>query len=241
MEETSQTTISTTDETRVIDVLVKAVEELKQQVFELKTQKVIDELQLPMDVLKESGLMPEKPIRVMRGKGWRPLLESEILEAQQHCSNAMDCSRYLGVDYRTYKKYAKRYGVFKINPWGKGSKKNRWAPDKGKYPLNQLLDGKFPDYPVYRLKDLLVRSGTKKAECEQCGYCERRITDNKMPLLLNFEDGNSKNHKLENIRLLCYNCTFVSGKGYIRRGATKNHFNDPDKIQGAAKKIESRF
>ena len=63
-------------------------------------------------------------------------------------------------------------------------------PNKGRYPLSKILSGKCPNFPIHRLKDKLIRSGTKKTECEQCGYSERRITDGKIPLLLNFEDGN---------------------------------------------------
>ena len=81
-------------------------------------------------------------------------------------------------------------------------------PNKGKYPIQDVLDGKYPNFPVHRLKDKLIRSNIKKAECEQCGFHERRITDGKLPLLLNFEDGNKHNHALVNLKLLCYNCTF---------------------------------
>ena len=113
-------------------------------------------------------------------------------------------------------------------------------PYKGKYPINKILNNQFPDFPIHRLKDKLVRSGIKKSECEQCGFSERRITDGKIPLLLNFEDGNRHNHQLENLKILCYNCTFVSGRGYIKRGTV--HFNmDPDILQGAKFPIKARF
>lgn len=71
-----------------------------------------------------------------------------------------------------------------------------------------------------------------------CNYHERRIVDGKIPLLLNFEDGNPKNHKLENIKLLCYNCTFVAGKGFIKRG---NKQFDPDVMQGSKDLFVARF
>ena len=51
--------------------------------------------------------------------------------------------------------------------------------------IEDLLNGKHTKFPVHRLKDKLIRSGMKKAECEICGYKERRITDGKIPLLLN--------------------------------------------------------
>jgi len=168
-------------------------------------------------------------------------LEGEILEAQSKHDCAAACARYLGVNYTTYRKYAKMYGLFKINPWGKGSKKRYWDPNKGKYPLNRILQGEFPNYPTFRLKDLLIRSETMKPECQQCGFGEKRITDEKIPLILNFEDGNEKNHKLENMRLLCYNCTFICGRGYIRNNRVEVHFNDPDRMQGSPRKTKNRI
>jgi len=235
-----ETPISQSNEQKVLHALVSDILEMKKQIHDLTTKKVMDELQLPEDILNDSGILPQPPTRLKSKGSRRPLLESEILEAQQKNDCAAACARYLGVDYTTYKKYAIKYGIFKTNPWGKGSKKRYWDPNKGKYPLNKILNGEFPNYPAFRLKDLLIRSGTKKAECEQCGFSEKRITDEKMPLVLNFEDGDPKNHKLENIKLLCYNCTFICGRGYIRNNRVDVHFNDPDRMQGSPRKTTSR-
>ncbi len=222
--------------------LFKELDDLKKKVSSLENKTVVEELKLPQEDLVALGIIKKEDVRrIRRGKGARPLMESEIKDAQEHCNNAMECSRYLHVGYNCYKKWAKFYGIFKTNPWGKGARKKYWAPDKGKYPLNQLLEGLFPDYPIYRLKDKIIRSGIKKAKCENCGFNEHRITDGKMPLLINFKDGNEKNHILENIQVLCYNCMFLIGKGYIRRGKVEFTFLDPDRMQGAPKKIESRF
>ena len=171
----------------------------------------------------------------------KPLLESDILEAQKENLSARKTAHKLGVSYPTYKKYCKMYGIHKI--MDKKAKRANIAPVnpfKGKYPLDRILKGEFPQFPVHRLKDKMIRAGIKKAECEQCGFGERRITDAKIPLLLNFEDGDKTNHKVENLKLLCYNCTFICGKGYIRRGTV--HFNmDPDMLQGAKYPIKARF
>ena len=226
---------------KVLGIVVKELQEIKQKVSNIENNKILDELKLPEEDLKSMGIIKEDPRRLRKGRGARPLLESEIKEAQEHATNAAACARYLGVGYNCYKKWATVYGIFKINPWGKGDRKQYWAPDKGKYPLNQILDGKFPDYPIYRLKDLLMRSGIKKPVCENCSFSERRITDNKMPLLISFKDGNEKNHLLENIEILCYNCMFLMGRGYIRRGKVEFNFSDPDRIQGSPRKVIARF
>lgn len=229
-----------------ISIYEKNIWELKNQIFQLKeVVKEIQlghlskELQLPEDVIEKTGIV--KPVKKTRsGRKSAPLLESEILDAQKRNSTAADGARYLGVSYPTLKKYSKLYGIWKTNAHYKkeGSVVN---PEKGRYPLSKIIQGEFPNYPVYRLKDKLIHGGLKKPECEQCGYKERRITDGKIPIILNFEDGNCKNHKLENIKLLCYNCTFCTGKGYIRKGKKYHAFDDPDRAQGSPNFIPSRF
>ena len=203
---------------------------MKRSVTDLQNKTILENLQLPEEDLKSLGIVRNDVCQLHKGKNNRPLIESEILDAQSHCNNAIECARYLSVGYNCYKRWATSYGIFKINPWSKGNKKQYWVPDKGKHPLNQILEGKFPDYPIYRLKDLLIRSGTKKDECENCGFNEHRITDHRMPLLISFKDGNEHNHLLENIQILCYNCVFLIGRGYIHRGKVEFNFIDPDRI-----------
>jgi hypothetical protein len=212
---------------------------LKEEFQKLKIQKISEELQLPEELVANSPdvINPHQP---KRGKKYVPLLESDIRRAQEHTNTAMGAARFLKVHFCTYKKYAKLYGIWKVNAH---YKHEGWVVDaeKGKYPLSKILNGEFPEYPVYRLKDKLIHGKVKKPECEQCGFKERRITDNKIPLLLNFEDGNQKNHRLENIKLLCYNCTFLSGKGYVRKGKKYHVLDDPDRVQGAEYFVPNRF
>jgi hypothetical protein len=162
------------------------------------------------------------------------------LEAQEKTKTAVAAAEYLNVNYYTYRRYALMFGIWKTNATYRKEGIQQDA-EKGKYPLSRILNGEFPDYPVFRLKDKLINGNVKKPECEQCGYKERRITDGKMPLIINFEDGNNKNHRPENIKLYCYNCTFCCGKGYIRKGKKYSVFDDPDRAQGAKNNIPSRF
>lgn len=224
-------------EERVLSVLAKRVDELVQAVYEIKNEKVIKETQLPPEVLEHLGLSPNPPTKLKRGRGYRPILAHEILDAKQtllksrpEINEAM-VAKYLGISYITYKKYAKMYNIWEPKPNIKG-KKNIFDPERGKYPLRQILEGKWPNYPVFQIKRKLLQSGLKENKCELCGYKEKRIGDGKTPLILNFLDGNPKNHLLENMKLYCYNCTFTSGKGYIRSG---NHYFDPDWLQDAGK------
>jgi hypothetical protein len=222
-----------------VAALKSEVIELKEILKNLQEQKLSQELQLPIEIIQNSEEVKSVK-RTKRGMGAIPLLESEIREAQDKTQTAADAARYLRVNYYTYRKYAKLYGVWKTNVHYK-KEGIILDPEKGKYPLSKLISGEFPEYPIYRLKDKLIQGGVKKAECEQCGFKERRITDGKMPLILNFEDNNPKNHKIENVRLLCYNCSFISGKGYIRRGHKYHVLDDPDRVQGANEYIPKRF
>ena len=183
------------------------------------------------------------PKRPNLGRYSKPITQSEIQEAIDRAPSAKMAAKLLGVCYLTFKTHARKYGIHVTKGWPivKGTKAPRSLsnPHVGKYPINDILDGKHPDFPIHRLKDKLIRSGIKSSECEMCGYKERRIVDGKIPLLLNFEDGDISNRTLENLKIYCFNCTFNCGRGYIKRGTI--HFNmDPDVIQGAKKPIKAR-
>ena len=226
---------------------LKELEQLKQEVREIKQlqglgESVAEEIQREiaekLDVPHLRNQQDSLKVKLKRGHGARPLLQTEIEAAQKVSRSGREAARKLGVNYLTYRKYARMYNIHNLlNPFSKGIKKEV-SPEFGKYPLSEVLQGMHPNYPVYRLKDKLIRARKKDACCEICGYKERRIIDGKLPLLLNFEDGNNKNHKLENIKLMCYNCTFTSGKGFIHRG---QKYFDPDIIQGSKKLFITRF
>ena len=178
--------------------------------------------------------------RKSHGRNAKPLLESEILEIQKKTSSARGAARKMGVSYPTYVKYCKLYNIHRVRQKMTGRSDTRPNnPFTGKYPLNRILENKYPNFSIYRLKDKLIRAGIKKAECEQCGYCERRLTDGKIAILLNFKDDDRRNHRLENLQILCYNCSFTSGRIYIKKGVA--HYSlDPDVLQGASFPIKAR-
>lgn len=155
--------------------------------------------------------LSQAPSPRKRGVGAKPLLESEIREAQSKARSAMSAARILGVSYNTYKKYAREYGIFEDlkNPDGVGIRKG-YNIKSGTYSLDDLIDGKYPNYPVHKLKSRLLLNGYKEEKCECCGFEERRVTDHKVPLVLNFKDENRKNHKWDNLEMLCFNCYFLT-------------------------------
>jgi hypothetical protein len=159
----------------------------------------------------QSSYLPDEGTRITkRGFGARPILESQIKAAQAKAKSAAEAARLLRISYNTYKKYARMYGIMENlkNPSGIGIQK-KFAIRNKKYNIDDLINGKNLKYPLHKYKNKLFDSGYLPRVCGSCGFSESRITDGKMPLLIDFIDGNLNNRKLENIRPLCYNCFFL--------------------------------
>jgi hypothetical protein len=92
--------------------LVRRVQDLETKVFKLETDAIVKRTEQPLDVLTESGLLPDPPTVTKTGKGYRPLLLSEIQEAKSRCKNESACARYLQVSFKTYKKYCRLLQVW---------------------------------------------------------------------------------------------------------------------------------
>jgi hypothetical protein len=81
-------------------------------------------------------LIQQNSKRTKRGMGAKPLLESEIRDAQSKSISAFAAARTLGISYNTYKKYAKMYGIFEDlkNPFGVGVIKSHSITKTNKKP-----------------------------------------------------------------------------------------------------------
>jgi hypothetical protein len=207
----------TTDLEKAVVKMLKDIEWLKQKVSEIETGKLVEHFHLTPEEVKEQ-FITAPPTRVGTGlRGSRPLLESEIKEALEHLECMAAVARYLGVSGKTFKKYAKRYNLYKPNPTGKGAIiSKQYHVNSGKYPLDKILAGEIVHPTPWKLKQLLLRGGIKTKQCERCSWKEPRV-DGVHPFVINFVDGDPTNQKLENMKIYCHNCTFVL-RGYIRRG-----------------------
>ena len=78
---------------RLMGVLYRKIEDLAQEVHELKTQKILDETKMPPELLEQAGMLPPDPTKLDRGRGFRPLLRSEIEEAikASHLEGQIGC------------------------------------------------------------------------------------------------------------------------------------------------------
>jgi len=173
--------------------------------------------------------MPYKP-----GEGRPPIniSESEIRYAMENTKSCAAAARFLKVSYESFRKYAKLYidsatgkSLFELhkNESGKGVPRPKTERMNGYYGLNDILEGKYPNYNRHRLKVRLLRSGLFEEKCDCCGFDERRISDYTVPLLLDWIDGDPTNHRRENLRFLCLNCYYLQ-VGNPLGGRMKNSY-----------------
>jgi hypothetical protein len=149
----------------------------------------------------------------------KPLSKEDILRAIRHTKSNRAAAKYLGCSYQHYKPYAKLFkdeetglNLFELhlNQSGKGIPK--FLPNRRKEPnvKNIVETGMgWESFAPDKLKTRIIAEGYLVDECQMCGFNERRLTDYKAPLLLNFKDGNKYNYLLLNLELLCYNCYFL--------------------------------
>jgi len=123
----------------------------------------------------------------------------KIVEASK-LPSAAQAAASLGIQYDTYRKYAKKLGVWNTNQPGKGVSKVRPAVIE----TEDILAGKHPQYQRRGIKKRLFDEGIKKNECEMCGISEWGGV--KIGLELDHINGDTYDHRLENLRILCPNC-----------------------------------
>ena len=138
----------------------------------------------------------------------KPIPKSRIEWAIRSTMSIRAAAQYLGVSYNTFKKYAKMYDLFEQNKNQSGVGITTKGNTGWGVKIQDLFDGKHPNYPHWKLQERIVRDGYLKQECSNCGYNEENMATGKTCLGVDFKDGDSKNWLLDNIRLLCANCYY---------------------------------
>ncbi len=96
-----------------------------------------------------------------------------------------------------------------VSLWRRAKKINlKWSKIKRqsvkKIDLNEILQGKHPSYQTFKLRNRLIAEGIKENVCEICTIKEWNGLE--ISMQLDHIDGDSHNHLLSNLRMICPNC-----------------------------------
>lgn len=132
------------------------------------------------------------------------ITDKEFIEICNSSLSMMDASKRLNCHFNTFKKRAIELGCYKKNQSGKGITKRK-TEGNGKIPLKDILNGQHPSYQTFKLKQRLISENIKFNVCE---ICKTGPTWNGKYINceLDHVDGDSSNHLLSNLRMLCPNC-----------------------------------
>jgi hypothetical protein len=68
---------------RIVAVLAQKIDELTQELHDLKKDKILSETGLSREQLEETGMDFDLPARIKSGRGYRPIMAHEILDAKK--------------------------------------------------------------------------------------------------------------------------------------------------------------
>lgn len=156
--------------------------------------------------------------------------EEQIIEAIKKSTNMSEAARLVNMPFMTFRKKSQKLGLYKPNQSRKGVKRLSSEYKQVTIPLDEILNGLHPFYKTYNLKNRLIKEGLKSEKCEGENCNVNSIWNGKLlKLHLDHIDGNSENHKLNNLRILCPNChsqtDTYAGKNVIKN--IHNPFNCP--------------
>ena len=152
------------------------------------------------------------------GRPAKFISKDDCLRAMDNTRSNRGAARFLRCSFNHYKKFAKTYvneagiSLWEAHKNEAGVGIPKFLPNKGKLaPLKELIEGRLAvsSFEPAKIKQRLIYEGYLKEECSRCGFHEERLTDHKVPLVLQFKDKNKVNYELSNIELMCYNCSFL--------------------------------
>ena len=150
------------------------------------------------------------------------LTKTQIETAMRYTKSVRAAARYLGCSYQHLKPYMKALRIddsdpnsptlFESHKNQSGKAIPKFLPNRRREPHVTRIFTEGTGYESFTTEKIRIRGiaeGFLRDECYMCGFSERRVTDYKVPLLMNFKDGSKCNYLLDNLELLCYNCYFL--------------------------------
>lgn len=142
----------------------------------------------------------------MRQRSWTLSQLKKAVKNSRSYRQILNCLglREAGGNYAQIKKYVKEYNLdithLKGRAWNKGLK----GIGKPRRLLKDILV-QDSDFQSYKLKNRLIKEGLKLPYCEECGWA-KKAEDGRLPLELHHINGNARDNRLKNLRILCPNC-----------------------------------
>jgi hypothetical protein len=109
-----------------------------------------------------------------------------------------------GGNYSQIKKYFNLYQINTSHFTGQAWNKGLTGIGKPIIPLERILTDNY-EFQSYKLKKRLFDAGIKNVSCEICGWA-KQAKNGRIPLELDHINGNRRDNRLENLRILCPNC-----------------------------------
>ena len=127
--------------------------------------------------------------------------DEKLIEAAHHEPTMAKAAARCGLHFTTFKRRARELGVYMPNQGSAGVKKGHYST---RLPTEEILEGKHPQYQTYKLRNRLIEESILGYECNICGIDDHM----NLPLSLELDhiNGDRRDHRLENLRLLCPNC-----------------------------------
>lgn len=142
----------------------------------------------------------------MRRRRWT---RKQLKQAVKESSSLRQVIAKLGLieaggNYAQVRKYIEEYKFDSSHFRGRGWNKGKIFGIRPLIPTRSILVTNS-DFQSYKLKLRLFAEGLKLPTCELCGW-NRTAPDGRLPLELDHINGNRRDNRLENLRILCPNC-----------------------------------
>lgn len=127
--------------------------------------------------------------------------DKEIVKAIKSSSTMREAARKVNLHPTSFISRAKKLNAYQPNPGRRGVPRPFDERSNTRIPLNEILEGKHPQYQTGKLKNRLINEKILEDKCSSCGddnHLFSRILDHK--------NGINNDHRLSNLRLLCPNC-----------------------------------